>query len=364
MVGAGIVGSAIAFQLSRMGVNVTVLEAETPGAGASGHSFAWINSFGKEPRSYHELNRRSMDSWDRFERLLDGEIGLRWGGHLTWASRESDAQALGEKVRRLQSWGYAARMVDESQIQTLEPALKHGKVTAAAYTPNEGHVMPRRVVELCLDRVRLYGGRVHSNSRVTGIREDKARGGTVVETPNGVVECDIVVLAAGLGATELAGFVGIDLPQQDSPGVVVKTDPRPPVLRSVAALYCPPVDTDSQEVHIRQDLDGVVMIGEGTQESLARDDSPAHAADLLARAIRYLPSLAGATVIPVPVGYRPMPLDGLPVIGFAQRAPSVYIALMHSGVTLAPLVSELAATEITSGERVDVLEPYRVERFG
>ena len=47
VVGAGIVGAAIAFHLSRLGVNVTVLEAETPGAGASGHSFAWINSFGK-----------------------------------------------------------------------------------------------------------------------------------------------------------------------------------------------------------------------------------------------------------------------------------------------------------------------------
>ena len=76
VVGAGIVGSAMAFYLSRLGVEVTVLEAETPGAGTSGRSFAWINSFGKQPRFYHDLNRRALDTWDRFARLLDGETGL------------------------------------------------------------------------------------------------------------------------------------------------------------------------------------------------------------------------------------------------------------------------------------------------
>jgi glycine/D-amino acid oxidase-like deaminating enzyme len=51
------------------------------------------------------------------------------------------------------------------------------------------------------------------------------------------------------------------------------------------------------------------------------------------------------------------------VVGFAKQAPSVYVALMHSGVTLAPLIGELAAIEIASGAKMDVLEPYRLERF-
>jgi glycine/D-amino acid oxidase-like deaminating enzyme len=363
VVGAGIVGAAIAFYLSRLEVDVTVLEAETPGAGASGHSFAWINSFGKEPRHYHDLNRRSMDTWDRFSRLLDGEIGLRWGGHLTWTANDADAESLRAQVKRLQSWGYNARMVDKNWMTATEPGLNPGVVTAAAHTANEAHVLPPRVAKLCMDRVRLNGGKVHLNRRVTGIQASSGGGVTVVETPDGSFECDVVVLAAGLGNTELASSVGIDLPQQDSPGVVIRTDPRPTVLRSVAALYCPPNSDGQPEIHIRQDVDGVLMIGEGSQESMTRDDSQAHADDLLSRAIQYLPALAGSTAIPVPVGYRPLPMDDLPVVGFAQKTPSVYIALMHSGVTLAPLIGELAATEITSGTKVDVLEPYRLERF-
>ena len=68
--------------------------------------------------------------------------------------------------------------------------------------------------------------------------------------------------------------------------------------------------------------------------------------------------------MPVPVGYRPMPLDGYPVLGLSRTVPNVYLAVTHSGVTLAPLVGEYTAIEILDGVSVDLLAPYRVERFG
>ena len=90
----------------------------------------------------------------------------------------------------------------------------------------------------------------------------------------------------------------------------------------------------------------------------------ASADDLLARALRYLPGLAYAQAVPVPVGWRPMPLDGYPVMGFASEAPNLYVALTHSGVTLAPALSQLAAQEICDGMPADaVLGPYRPQRF-
>lgn len=138
----------------------------------------------------------------------------------------------------------------------------------------------------------------------------------------------------------------------------------PPILKTVAALYCPPLEDGQPEVHVRQGADGVLMIGEGSQESLARDDSQSHAVALVERAAQYLPALADAKAMPVPVGYRPMPRDGLPVLGYTSAAPNMYVALMHSGVTLAPLVGELAAMEIMDGARVDILRNYRPQRFG
>ena len=378
VVGAGIVGGAIAFHLARRGAEVSLIDADEPGMGATSHSFAWINSFGKEPRAYGALNRRSLDTWDRFARLLDADIGLRWGGQLTWAASDEDAAALARNVARLQSWGYVARMVDEAEMLRLEPGLRPGTVKAAAYSDNDGHVQGTRVAQTCASRVREMGGHIMSGSPVTGLEVHAGRvtavqlaGASVADGsvpgglgPDGLVPCDAVVLAAGVDTTRLAEMAGVHVPQEESPGVVVRTEPLPPVLRSVAALYAPPPDSGGQPaVHLRQSSDGVVLLGEGSQESLARDDSPEHAAELLARASVYLPALRSATPTPVPVGYRPMPIDGLPVLGFAQAVPNLYLALMHSGVTLAPLVGELATMEILDGARVDILEYYRPERF-
>ncbi len=363
VIGAGVVGGAIAFHLARRGANVALIDKGEPGMGASSHSFAWINAFGKEPRGYNALNRRALDTWDRFARLLDADVGLRWGGHLTWTSTDDDAQALRAKVARLQSWGYSARMTDEREMMNLEPGLRPRRVSAAAVSDNDGHVNATAAAQACAQRVAEMGGAVMANSPVAALSCVNGRVGGVQTAGGDVVECDAVVIAAGVDTTAIAARAGVRVPQSESPGVVVRTNPMPPVLESVATLYCPPLADGAPEVHVRQGADGVVMIGEGSQESLARDDSQSHADALLARASRHLPALDGATAVPVPVGYRPMPADGLPVLGFAAAAPNVYIALMHSGATLAPLVGELAAMEIMDGARVDILESYRPERF-
>lgn len=362
-IGAGIVGGAIAFHLARRGADVTLIDKGEPGMGASSHSFAWINAFGKEPRGYNALNRRALDTWDRFARLLDADIGLRWGGHLTWAATDADARALRAQVARLQSWGYSARMADEREMTRLEPGLRPRRVSAAAVSDNDGHVNATAAAQACAERVAEMGGELMTNSPAAALSLASGRVAAVKTAAGEVVDCDAAVIAAGVDTTEIAALAGVRVPQSESPGVVVKTAPLPPVLKSVAALYCPPLEDGQPEVHVRQGADGAVMIGEGSQESLARDDSQRHADALLARASRYLPALAGADAVPVPVGYRPMPADGLPVLGYAAAAPNVYIALMHSGATLAPLVGELAAMEILDGARVDIFEPYRPERF-
>jgi glycine/D-amino acid oxidase-like deaminating enzyme len=159
-------------------------------------------------------------------------------------------------------------------------------------------------------------------------------------------------------------MAGITIPQQDSPGVVIRTNPlAQPLLSNVSVLYAPPLEPGRPEIHLRQCLDGSAMIGEGSQESLARNDTQPHADELLARAAEYVPGLKGASAIPVPVGYRPMPLDGFPVIGFSPKAPNVYLALTHSGVTLAPMMAQMATMEIIDGANVDFLADYRPSRF-
>ena len=364
VVGAGIVGASIAYHLSRRkGVAVTVLERDEPCAGASEHSFAWLNSFGKDPVSYHHFNRRSMDIWYRFAHRLGTDLDLHWGGELRWESTPERADALRQRIKQLQAKGYPTRIISKDEIRELEPGLSPGPVMTASFSEIDGQVDPLKVIEACLQRACESGTVVHTQTPATELCLDGRGKIEAVNTPTGEISCDAVILANGTATTELAATADVHIPQQNSPGVVIRTDPQPPILQNVSVLHLPPIDKDRHEIHLRQSADGTFAIGQGSQESVDRDDSQAHADALLSRAIHYLPALAGARAIPKPVGYRPMPIDGLPVLGFCQATPNLYIALMHSGVTLAPLVGELATLEIVDGARVEMLAPYRPERF-
>ena len=369
VVGAGIMGVAIAWRLARRGLHVVLIEQGQPGHGASSHSFAWINAGAKEPVGYHNLNRRSLEMWPRFAAAIGddadpGSVGLRWGGKVSWESDPARAEELVARVRQLQSWGYPSRLVDAEELRLLEPALAVGPVAAAEYSPNEGQVEPQMVVDACLRRLRELDCDICTDTSVDGFEQDRDGRVLAAETNRGSTRVDVVVIAAGTDTTRVADMAGVKVPQAQSPGVVMRTSPLAPLLENVPVVYAPPLGDGRREIHIRQCADGRLMIGEGDQESLAEDDSQAHADDLLARARHYLPGIGDAQAVPVPVGWRPMPLDGYPVMGFASEAPNLYVALTHSGVTLAPALSELAAQEICDGTPADaVLAPYRPQRF-
>ncbi len=364
IVGAGIIGATLGYHLSRRnGVTVTLLERDVPGAGASGHSFAWANAFGKDPRDYHTLNRRSLDMWYRLAHQLDADIGIHYGGEMRWENDPQRATQLRERIQQIQAWGYPCRLITSDEMLALEPYLHPGTVLAASLSEADIHIETDIFIDVCLRRAREAEAVVYAQTSVTGF---VIRNGNIaaVKTTNGEFPCDVVVLASGVQTTELASLVQAYIPQQRSPGIVIKTTPCAEVLHNVAIIHAPSTDAHHQHLHLRQLADGSLRIVQGTQEGINRDDSQQHADALLDRAKTYLPAIADAKAIPTPVGYRPMPLDGFPVLGFTQTVPNLYIALMHSGVTLAPLVGEIATLEIADGAQVDWFLPYRPERFG
>jgi glycine/D-amino acid oxidase-like deaminating enzyme len=362
VIGAGIVGSAIAYTLAKRGATVTVIDKGRPGGSATSHSFAWINATAKHPVSYHNLNRRSLGMWDRFARDLDVDVGLRWGGQMEWAATDAGAVELKLRADQLHAWGYPCQILDGAQMAKLEPSLTPRQVTSAIYSELDGMVEPTVASEACIRGAESYGATIKLETEVSDLSANSASASVVAGGER--IDANIVVLAGGVDNTLLAEMAGITIPQQDSPGVVIRTNTiAQPLFSNVSVVYAPPLEAGRPEIHLRQCLDGSAMIGEGSQESLARDDTQEHANELLSRAAEYVPGLKGATAIPVPVGYRPMPLDGFPVVGFSPKAPNVYLALTHSGVTLAPLLAQLATMEIVDGAQVEFLSDYRPSRF-
>src|SRR5437588_6344285 len=149
-------------------------------------------------------------------------------------------------------------------------------------------------------------------------------------------------------------MAGRSVPLKDSPGVLVHTAPRPRAIRRVVL---------SPIAHLKQKPDGRIVAGSDFGGTPTQDASKEAARRFLATAAEVLPALTASPVENVTLGWRPMPQDEFPVIGFPNSRRDVYVTVMHSGVTLSPLVARLAAAEILDGIDVDVLNPYRLERF-
>src|SRR6266511_3983473 len=121
-----------------------------------------------------------------------------------------------------------------------------------------------------------------------------------------------------------------------------------------------PVD----ETDLRQQLpDGSVLLGERSQEMVTHDPSERHARALLNQAARFLPVLHGARIARTLLAWRSMPADRLPIVGRVPGLDSLYLAVTHRGVTLAPALGRLVADEIATGEPQWLLTQFRPGRF-
>jgi glycine/D-amino acid oxidase-like deaminating enzyme len=352
--GAGIIGASIAFHLARRGARVTVLEKQRPGAGATEKSFAWINANpAKQPRSYYELNLLGIAGWRRLCIESGADFQVQWGGSVKWFPSGAEADKLRKDVTRHEQWGYATHLIEPAGIAHLLPAVSPGPVGAASFSEQEGTVDPLQALGAYLKVARQAGAIIEYPCEVTGIsRSDRQV--RAVETTRGRIEADFLVLAAGVDTPRLARMAEVNVPLQESTGVLAHTAPCPRLLERIA--LAPGAD-------IKQNPDGRIVTGLDFGDSGLREAAAGHGLKLLHNAERFVPELKGAKLETVTLGHRVLPKDGHPIIGFAERCPNLYIAAMHSGITLSPLVGQLAAAEILDGMTVDLLAPYRPARF-
>jgi len=353
--GGGIIGANLAYRFARRGAAVTLLERSKPGAGATGNSFAWINAtYSKQPWTYFNLNRLGIEAWQQLDRELPGQLPLRWGGSVEWYGEDKRAAAFREEVRKHQEWGYLAHSIDEPALRALEPHVEPGHVVLAAHAELEGSVDPVGVTELLLTRAASLGARIVHPAEVTALDQRNGRLRAVKSTA-GEIAADALIVACGTDTPRVAAMAGVHVPLKDSPGVLVHTPPQQQRLLERVVL--------SPIAHMKQKPDGRIVTGSGFGGTPTTDSSREAGERFLETASRVLPAFRGMGVEKVTLGHRPLPADEFPVIGFPPGRRDVYITVMHSGVTLSPLVAQLAAIEMLDGVDAQPLAPYRPGRF-
>lgn len=374
VVGAGIIGASISRHLAGKGAKVTVLEAgPAAAAGATGKSWAWLNANAKKPIHYRDLNLRSMQLWQQHHAQLCSFCGC--------LMLHDERPAAADPAYPSQ------HVAAGSELQGLEPALNPELATACQHAKlyaQEGWCDPVEAAAAFLVEAQAAGATVLYGHKVDHIAAEGGRATAVVcssstgssSGPNSSSQqlqqqqqlpADVVVLAAGVGTPGLCADLGYTLPLLHKPAAIVMTSPlQPGTLQHMLV-------TDT--VFILQRSDGRFLIGE-TQPSEASntDTSSKNAARILQLAADAVPALSAAKVQGMFVGYRPYPADGYPVLGWLPSCRNAYVAVTHSGLTLAPLVGQLVAEEVmassqgTGGstsslqETAELLSPYRPNR--
>jgi D-hydroxyproline dehydrogenase subunit beta len=341
IIGGGIIGAALAHNLLRAGADVTVIAV---GIGATGASFGWINASFYLDAAHFRLRAAGLEAWRRLD------VPVNWSGALCW---EKTGAAFGDQYAALTALGYPVQIIDDVDFTALEPHVP--PPARALRFSAEGMIEPDRVA-----RTLLTGARQISGVAAIGIAT-RAGHVTGVETAQGEIDADRVIVAAGCHSGDLLKTVGVRLPLIERPGVLLRTHSVPPRLAHV--LVTP-------EGEVRQDAAGHIWMPTAAQHQTDAGTTVEERPDILAdRALVRLQGLLPNTPLKweqVMLAQRPMPQDGHPVIG-ACGPEGLFVATMHSGVTLAAITAELLAPQILdrklSNAQSDMVAPYSPERF-
>lgn len=339
VVGAGIIGASIAWYAARSGARVTVVDAGEPGGIATRQSLAWINaSWGNAP-DYFRLRVRAMEEWRRLERDLPA-IQVGWVGGLLW---DLPPARLAAFAAEHESWGYGIRLIDRAEAQRIEPQLAEPP-ELAVHVAAEGAVEPLAATLALLDAAKALGATVIGHTPVRGIALKGGRA-TGVITDAATLDADHVVLAASAAAPALAATAGLSLVVNTPPNLLVVTAPHERLLRGLVM---------APALHIRQTADGRLMAATGVDDR-APEVAARSLLDAMAALFHARPALSMTSHA---MARRPIPAGGLPIVGFADAVDGLYVAVTHSGVTLAPALGRFVAREIVEGVRDPLLAPF------
>jgi glycine oxidase len=343
VVGAGVIGCAVAHELASRGARVQLLDPRRPGRGATGASAGILAPLveGHSP-ALLRLGTCSVALWDDFIRRIQSESGesieYERSGTLHVALNETQAAEISTLVRGLESAAVAHTVLDTRDAAKLEPGLTD-RMTTALLVPGHGYVGPARLTDAL-------------------VRAATARGVSIVQEPVTRLDemhADAIVVAAGSWSAEVLGTPPFVKPVRGQ--LMVLSMDRRPAGRVVWGTDC----------YIVPWQDGTVLVG-ATVEDVGFDERTTTAGirGLLNAAVDLLPALEHAQFVEARAGLRPKTADELPAIGRSSTMPHVFYATGHyrNGVLLAPLTATLIADLVLDGRERPELADVRPDRFG
>lgn len=352
IIGAGIMGSSLAYFLSKRGKKVIVLEKDEICSGTSSSTAAWLWPSDKRPECYGRLCKEAYDIYLGLEEELGASFEMTINGSIDFAKTEEELAALSDLCDYDNMLGYKAKMLDPDELAKEEPLLGKDYI-GGLLVETDGHINPFLLVNAYIQAAKRNGAEVYTFTEVktfnmTGNHIDE------VVTDDFIVEADLVVCAAGIYSRKIGEMLGLDAHVFPERGFTLVSEKMPPVLNHVL-------------VGARQTVSGNVVFG-FIADKVEKDclDRKMYVRGLnwaAEDACNLLPPLSDVNIIRSYTGIRCKPDDKLPILGPTEKIDNFWFHLMHSAFAGNPGASDRVARIICGEADLDIISDFRYSRF-
>jgi len=354
VIGGGVQGLMAAYYLSKLGVNVTVLEKSYLGAGSSGRNHGGI-------RSTHDaleetlLGKLSLELWGSLVHELGCNIEFRQHGYLFVAYEEEQVQEYKRQVSLHNKLGIASEYLDPRRVIELAPVVCKDRILGGMFYGGNGSAYPFAFIRALAAVLKGMGCAVLPCCEV---RSMEKKGGTfILQTAGGKVEAAVVVDAAGVGAKDIAHTLGVTIPTHPVKRQSLATER---VQSFISPLLVTPWGSLVQTVR------GEVLATCPEECEVPSDDFSTTRTFVEKTAswmCRVVPDLRYIMVIRQWAGHYDITPDRRPIVDQSELE-GFYLSVgwPNYGFMMAPASGKLLANFIVNGKRSDLLTPYRIER--
>jgi sarcosine oxidase subunit beta len=365
IIGGGIVGSSIAYNLAELGcTDVLIIEREEKqGLGSTSKSMGGVRAQFATPINI-QMSLYSIDLFSRFEEATGHTADYRAHGYLFCATTEAHLKYLRDNQEKQRAFGLKnAEMVSREDIVKMVPQLVADDIIGGAYCPTDGFVDPHGVLTGFAKRAKERGVRVWLNTEVTSVNVESGEV-TGVKTTNGAVSTRNVVNAAGPWAAAVAAMAGVELPVTPLRRQIVKTQRC-----DFLPAKFPMVIDMSTGFHFRREGEAILMAWPDDEETYGFKTAFTHdfLEKILTHAVNRVPEFVDLPVNPKQcwAGMYEVSPDHHAIIGEAPGVKGLFFANGFSGhgVMHSPASGRITADLVLRRPSFVDPTPLGVERF-
>lgn len=362
IIGGGISGCSIAYNLAKKGVKkIVILEKNFLASGSTGRCGAGIRQqWGTEMNC-----KLAMESINFFETAneelgYDGDIEFKQGGYLLVASTEKEDMQFKKNVKLQKSLGIPVEYLTPKEAKDIVPYLNTDIIISATYCPKDGHLNPFLTTDAYAKAAKRLGVEIYTNTEVLGIKVEKGKIKGVI-TNNGEISTNIVVNAAGGHAKQIGEMAGVNLPIYAERHQILVTEPVEP-------MQGPMVMGFALNIYCQQTPHGSFIMGRGDSNEPRdlRVTSSWQFLDKMCKTTKeLLPPLGELRIVRQWAGLYTMTPDKHPIYGAVKELEGFYLALGFSGhgFMLGPMTGLLIAEQILGEKNTIDISKLTLERF-